>query len=74
MRCHVKKAVLFRCAIFTAELLKETCADVSIETPLQKITNKSFRLRTSNVSDEARVDVATRGVLARGQPVTECCT
>ena len=35
-----------------AEILKQTCSDVSIETPLQRITNKTFQIRTSNVSDE----------------------
>ena len=27
-------------------LLKETCSDVSIETPLQRITNETFQLKT----------------------------
>ena len=52
---------------FTAELITETCSDVSIETPLQRVTNEKFQLRTANVCDEARVDVAARGVWARGQ-------
>ena len=46
---------------FTAELLKETCSDVSIETPLQRVTNETFQLRAANMSDEARVDVASVG-------------
>ena len=50
---------------FSVELLKKTCSDVSIETPLQIITNETFQLGTSNVSDEARVDVAAREVTKR---------
>ena len=51
----------------TASLLKEVCHDVRIEPSLQKLTGEKFQQRTVNTSDEARLDVATRGFWVAGQ-------
>ena len=51
---------------FTAELVSECCKDVSVEPTLQAQTGEKFPQSTIK-SDEARVDVAARGFLVKGQ-------
>ena len=45
----------------TANLLKIIYYEVLIETTLQQLTGKSRHETTSNITDEVRVDIATRG-------------
>lgn len=45
----------------TAKLLREVCKDVTVELQLQPLTGESFEAKTANISDEARVDISTRG-------------
>ena len=51
----------------TADLLAEVCPDVCVEPQLQPLTGESLSYRTSNVSDEARLDISARSVWARNQ-------
>ena len=50
-----------------ASLLKEVCHDVRIEPTLQKVTGEQFEQRTTNTSDEARLDVTARRFWAASQ-------
>ena len=45
----------------TANLLKIICHDVLIEPTLQQLTGESLHERTTNITDEAGIDIATRG-------------
>ena len=45
----------------TANLLKIIYHEVLIETTLQQLTGESLHETTSNITDEVRVDIATRG-------------
>ena len=47
---------------FTAKLMDETHKDVGIEPELIKLTGEKFRLASANTTDDARVDVAARGI------------
>ena len=51
----------------TANLLNEVCNDVNIEPQLLPVTGERFNNRTANVSNEARVDIKSRGFWVRGQ-------
>ena len=51
----------------TKEMLNEVCHDVRSEPILTALTGENFRLRSSNVSDEAKVDISARGFWVRGQ-------
>ena len=51
---------------FTAEVLGEVCKDVVIEPALTPLSGEQFNLRSANVDDNARLDVAARGVWTRG--------
>ena len=51
----------------TANLLKIICHDVLIEPTLQQLTGESLHERTTNIIDEARIDIATRGFWISGQ-------
>ena len=51
---------------FTAEILSECYHDVHVEPILTPLTGENFPLSTIT-KDEARVDVAARGVWAKGQ-------
>ena len=51
----------------TKEMLNEVCHDVRSEPLLAPLTGENFRLRSSNVSDEAKVDISARGFWVRGQ-------
>ena len=46
----------------TAEMLGEICQDVSIEPLLTPLTGEQFDLESANTDEQARVDVAARGV------------
>ncbi len=52
---------------FTGKLMDETHRDVRIEPELTKLTGEKFQHATANVTDEARVDIAARGVWVTGQ-------
>ena len=52
---------------FTAKLMDEIHKDVRIEPELVKLTGEKFRLASANTTDDARVDVAARGVWVTGQ-------
>ena len=45
----------------TAELLSEVCHAVEIEPHLQPIDDETFQLKTANVQDGARLDIAMDG-------------
>ena len=51
----------------TANMLREVCHDVSTEPTLLPLEGEHLRLRTANLSSEARVDVGARGFWTRGQ-------
>jgi len=51
----------------TANLLKETCNDVEVESKLQALTGERLQYRTAITGDEARLDVRARGFWQRGQ-------
>ena len=51
---------------FTAELLSEVCKDVSLEPLLTPLTGETFRYRTANTDEHARLDVSARDVWMRG--------
>ena len=51
---------------FTAELLSEVCKDVSIEPMLTPLTGETFKYKTTNEKEGARLDVAARGVWNEG--------
>ena len=44
----------------TANLLKIICHDVLIEPTLQQLTKESLHERTTNITDEGRLDIAAR--------------
>jgi hypothetical protein len=50
-----------------AQLMKSVCQDVEIEAPLQKVVNKRGYGGTAILTDEARLDIRTRGFWRRGQ-------
>ena len=43
------------------------CNDVAIEPPLKTLTGETFKYKTANVADDARLDVSARGFWLRGQ-------
>ena len=45
----------------TADLLKEVCSDVTVETPLQPLTGEGLSMITSIRGEEARLDISARG-------------
>ena len=47
---------------FTAEVLSEICQDVSVEPLLTPLSGETFKFKSTNVEDHARLDVAARGV------------
>ena len=51
----------------TAILMNEVFHDLRVEPDLQKLTGEEFNERTSNLKDEARVDVCARGFWTTGQ-------
>ena len=51
----------------TANLLTEVCKDVDIEPQLLPVTGETFENRTANTSNEARVDIKSRGFWVTGQ-------
>ena len=51
---------------FTAELLTEVCKDVAVEPLLTPLTGETFRYKTANTEEHARVDVSARDVWMRG--------
>ena len=50
-----------------ANLLTEVCKDVDIEPHLLPVTGETFDNRTANTSNEARVNIKSRGFWVRGQ-------
>ena len=69
MLFRAKRVVLYPFVIIqsTVILLNEVCHDVRVEPDLQKLTGEEFNERTSNLKDEARVDVCARGFWTTGQ-------
>ena len=51
----------------TANLLTEVCKDIDIEPQLLPVTGETFNNRTANTSNDARVDIKSRGFWVRGQ-------
>ena len=51
----------------TANILKIICRDVLIEATLQQLTGESLHERTTNITDEACVDIAARRFWISGQ-------
>ena len=52
---------------FTAKLLDECHSNVKIEPALTPLSGESFDYATTILTDEARVDIAARGVWVKGQ-------
>ena len=52
---------------FTAKLLDECHSNVKIEPSLTPLSGESFDYATTILTDEARVDIAARGVWVKGQ-------
>ena len=50
----------------TAELLNEVCKDVKIEPKMAELTGETFKLRSTNTDNEARLDISCRGFWGRG--------
>ena len=50
----------------TANMTSEVCNDTEIEPKLTSLSGKKLQGRTSSNSNEARVDIRTRGVRATG--------
>ena len=50
----------------TAEFLKEVAKDVHIEPKLLELTGESFKLKSANTDDEARLDIAARNFWSNG--------
>ena len=51
----------------TSEMLKEVCHDVRSEPTITPLTGGNFGHRTSNNSDEAKLDISARSFWVRGQ-------
>ena len=51
---------------FTADLLSEVCNDVAVEPLLAPLTGESFKYKTANKDNLARLDVSARGVWMKG--------
>ena len=51
----------------TANLLTEVCKDVNIKPQLLPLTGETFNNRTANSSNEATVDITSRGFWVRDQ-------
>ena len=51
----------------TATLLTDVCHNVSIEPLLQPLSGESLHYRTSNVEDDARLDIRARGFWSNAQ-------
>ena len=51
----------------TADLLSEVCPDVCVEPQLQELSGETLSFKTSNTSDEARLDISARSVWSRNQ-------
>ena len=51
----------------SAELLKETCHNVSVEPRLQPLDDEPFQFYTTNREDEARLDIKATSFWSRGQ-------
>ena len=49
------------------DLLTEVCKDVDIEPQLLPVMGETFENRTANTSNEARVDIKSRGFWVTGQ-------
>ena len=45
----------------TIELMTETCHNVAVEPKLQPITGEAFRYRSTNIEEEARLDIKANG-------------
>ena len=45
----------------TAELMTETCHNVAVEPKLQPITGEAFRYHSTNIEEEARLDIKANG-------------
>ena len=52
---------------FTAKILSEVCCYTEIEPKLAPLSGEDLSHRTANRSNEARLDVRTRGVWERGR-------
>ena len=53
----------------TANLLTEVSEDVDVEPQILPITDEKFINQTANTSEEARVDMKSRGLFVRGQDI-----
>ena len=51
----------------TANLLTEVYKDVRVEPQLQPLSGEKFSEKTSNISDQARVDISARGFWLTGE-------
>ena len=70
MKCPKGGFVCFRhdeVRDLTASMLREVCNDVSTEPTLLPLDGEPLQHRTSNRSNEARVDISARGFWTRGQ-------
>ena len=51
----------------TGNLIDQVCHDVRIEPPLQTLTGETFVSRSTNVRDEAKLDISARGIWTKYQ-------
>ncbi len=51
---------------FTADTLNEVCNDVQVEPLLTPLSGETFKYKTANKEDNARLDVVARGVYIKG--------
>ena len=51
----------------TANLLDQICHDVRVEPPRQTLTGETFDSRSTNMRDEARLDINVRGFWTKHQ-------
>ncbi|XP_063615254.1 uncharacterized protein LOC134788297 [Penaeus indicus] len=51
----------------TAQMLREVCHDIRVEPELLSTGGRNFDLRSTNTTEDARLDVSARGFWARGQ-------
>ena len=51
----------------TANLIDQICHDVRVKSPLQVLTGETFDSRSTNMRDEARLDISARGFWTKYQ-------
>ena len=66
MSCKKVSFIYIQLNDLTANMMSEVCKDTEIEPMLTPLSGEELQGRTSNNSNEARVDIGTRGFWKRG--------